>query len=181
MAFVAWNARGLGNSNSHRALRDTLTKFNPCIVFLSETKKKQKYLERLRTKNRFSGSFYVDARGLACGLALWWTEDISVTILKDSTNFIDTLIVVNGEEPWQCTFIYGPPHTAEKQQFWRDFHCLRQDTTNKWCVIGDVNIVVDQSEKEGGNPVINSQAKCFLDFMDVAGMIELPIKGGMYT
>ncbi|KAK8601718.1 hypothetical protein V6N12_051546 [Hibiscus sabdariffa] len=108
-------------------------------------------------------------------------EDISVTILKDSTNFIDTLIVVNGEEPWLCTFIYGPPHTAEKQQFWRDFHCLCQDTTNKWCVIGDVNIVVDQSEKKGGNLVINSQAKCFMDFMDVAGMIELPIKGGMYT
>ncbi|KAL4379926.1 hypothetical protein GQ457_02G020200 [Hibiscus cannabinus] len=181
MALVAWNARGVGNSNTHRALRDTLKKFNPCIVFLSETKKKQKYLERLRTKNRFSGSFYVDPRGLAGGLALWWTEDISVTILKDSVNFIDTLVAVKGEEPCQCTFIYGPPNSTEKQQFWRDFHQIRRETTNKWCVIGDVNIVADQSEKEGGNPVSISQTKCFLDFLDVSGMIELPIKGGRYT
>ncbi|KAL4302064.1 hypothetical protein GQ457_10G006820 [Hibiscus cannabinus] len=142
MAFVAWNARGLGSSNNTHSLRDTLIKFKPCIVFLSETKKKKKDLERLRTKNRFSGSFYVDPQGLAC------------------------LVVDNG---------------LDKRQFWTNLHLIRKNTTNKWCVIGDANIVADQSEKEGGNPVLSSQAKSFVDFMDTSGMIELPIKGGMFT
>ncbi|KAK8513920.1 hypothetical protein V6N11_021523 [Hibiscus sabdariffa] len=48
-------------------------------------------------------------------------------------------------------------------------------------MIGDANIVADQSEKEWGNLVSSSQAKCFLDFMDTSGMIELPINGGMFT
>ncbi|KAL4312016.1 hypothetical protein GQ457_01G003630 [Hibiscus cannabinus] len=47
--------------------------------------------------------------------------------------------------------------------------------------LGDVNIVADQSEKEGGAPVNNNQAKWFLDFMDISGLIELPIKGGTFT
>ncbi|KAK8483376.1 hypothetical protein V6N11_025576 [Hibiscus sabdariffa] len=176
MDIVAWNARGLGNPNTTHALKDSLLKFKPSVVFLSETKKKRKYLERLRTKNRFSGSFYVDPRGLAGGLALWWAEGISVSILKESTNFIDILVSFNGEEPWQRTFIYGPPNTAEKHQFWANLHLIRKQTSSKWCIIRDVNIVADQSEKEGGNPINSNQAKWFLDFIDVAGMIELPIK-----
>ncbi|KAK8529477.1 hypothetical protein V6N12_060258 [Hibiscus sabdariffa] len=181
MAIVAWNVRGLGNPNTTRALKDAIMKFNPKVVFLSETKKKHRYLERLKTKNRFTWRFYVDPRGLTGGLTLWWTEGISVTILKDSINFIDTLLSLNGEEPWQCTFLYGPPNAADKQLFWEKLHLLRNDPSSKWCIIGDVNIVADQSEKEGGNPINSNQAKWFLDFTDVAGMIELPIKGGNFT
>ncbi|KAK8477909.1 hypothetical protein V6N11_012830 [Hibiscus sabdariffa] len=118
---------------------------------------------------------------MAGGLALWWTEGVSITITKDSINFIDTLVSLNGEEPWQCMFIYGPPHTTDKHQFWANFQQIRKNATIKWCVIGDVNIVADQSEKEGGAPVKCSQAKWFLDFMEASGLIELPIKGGMFT
>ncbi|KAL4297447.1 hypothetical protein GQ457_12G008860 [Hibiscus cannabinus] len=166
MAFVAWNARGIDNPNTTRALKDS---------------KKQKYLEKLRTKNIFSSSFYVDPRGLAGGLALWWAEGISVTIMRESINFIDTLVSLNGEEPWQCTFIYGPPNTADKQHFWANLQLIRKESSSKWCIIGDVNIVADQSEKDGGNPINNNQAKWFLDFTDAAGMFELPIKEGKFT
>ncbi|KAK9011803.1 hypothetical protein V6N11_039883 [Hibiscus sabdariffa] len=104
-----------------------------------------------------------------------------MSILKETSNFIDVLVSLNGEEPWQCTFIYGHPHTADRQLFWTSFHQNRIDHTNKWCVIGDVNIVADHSEKDGGAPVNNNQAKWFLDFMDASDLIELPIKGGMFT
>ncbi|KAK8579409.1 hypothetical protein V6N12_069735 [Hibiscus sabdariffa] len=111
-----------------RALKDVLIKFNLSIVFLSETKKK-KYLDRLKSKNKFAGSFYVEPRGLAGGLALWWKENVSITIMKDSVNFIDTLISLNDEEPWQCTFIYGPPHSSDKKQFWETFQQIRHCST----------------------------------------------------
>ncbi|KAL4352119.1 hypothetical protein GQ457_06G008250 [Hibiscus cannabinus] len=131
--------------------------------------------------NKFSGSYYVDPIGLAAGLALWWIGDVSISILKDSVNFIDTLVSLNGEEPWYCTFIYGPPHRSDKEQFWAQLHQIRQCPNAKWCMIGDVNIVAVQNDKEGGNPMNKNQAKWFLDFIDVAGLIELPIKGGIFT
>ncbi|KAK9044664.1 hypothetical protein V6N11_058559 [Hibiscus sabdariffa] len=68
-------ARGLGNKDTVRALKDFLKKFNPCIDFLCETKKTKTYIEKLRIGNGFSSSFYMNPRGLAGGLALWWTTD----------------------------------------------------------------------------------------------------------
>ncbi|KAK8495245.1 hypothetical protein V6N11_000637 [Hibiscus sabdariffa] len=181
MAIVAWNARGLGNPNNTRALKDTIFKHDPCIVFLSETKKNQKYLERIKSRNKFVGSFYVNPRGIAGGLALWWKESVSISILRESLNFIDTLVSVNGEEAWQCTFVYGPPYISEKHEFWTNFQYLRHHQSVKWCVIGDVNIVADQNDKEGGAPIKKNQAKWFLDSMDASGLFELPIKGGTFT
>ncbi|KAK8588423.1 hypothetical protein V6N12_022865 [Hibiscus sabdariffa] len=140
-----------------------------------------KYLDRLKSKNKFAGSFYVEPRGLAGGLALWWKENVSITIMRDSVNFIDTLVSFNDEEPWQCTFIYGPPHSSDKKQFWESFQQTRNHSTTKWCIIGDVNIVAKQEDKLGGAPVNKNQAKWFLDFMDNSGLIELPIKGGLFT
>ncbi|KAK9001772.1 hypothetical protein V6N11_024470 [Hibiscus sabdariffa] len=101
-------------------------------------------------------------------------------IVKESINFIDTLVSLKGEEPWQCTFLYDPSHITDKQQFWANFHQLRRNSTLRWCVIGDVNILSDQSEKEGGAPVNNSQANWFLDFLDASSMLELPIKGMIF-
>ncbi|KAK8596584.1 hypothetical protein V6N12_065067 [Hibiscus sabdariffa] len=181
MSIVAWNARGLGNPNTTRALKDTLTKYSPNIVFLSETKKNKKYLQRLRSRNKLSGSFYVNPHGIQGGLALWWTENVSITIMRESLNFIDTLASLTGEESWQCTFTNGPPYTSKKQQFWAKFQNLRQCSTVKWSVIRDVNIVADQNDKDGRALVNKSQAQWFLGFMDASGHIELPIKGGMLT
>ncbi|KAL4278069.1 hypothetical protein GQ457_03G015870 [Hibiscus cannabinus] len=180
MSIVAWNVRGIGNVNTTRALKDVLVKFNPYIVFLSETKKKAKFLDRLKSKNKFTGSFYVEPRGLAGGLALWWKENVSISIIKESVNFIDTLVSFNDEEPWQCTFIYGPPHSLDKRQFWETFQQIRHRSFGKWCIIGDVNLVAVQ-DKIGGAPVNKKQAQCFLDFMNNSGLIELPIKGGLFT
>ncbi|KAK8489353.1 hypothetical protein V6N11_082683, partial [Hibiscus sabdariffa] len=128
-----------------------------------------------------ASSYYVDLIGLAGGLALWWTSDVSISILKDSVKFIDTLVSLNGEDPWHCTFIYGPPHSSDKEHFWAQLHLLRHSPNVKWCIIGDVNIVADQNDKEGGALVNKTQTRWFLDFMDVADLFELPVRGGMFT
>ncbi|KAK8971847.1 hypothetical protein V6N11_075672 [Hibiscus sabdariffa] len=70
---------------------------------------------------------------------------------------------------------------SEKQQFWANLQNFRHCSTVKWCIIGDINIVANQNDKDGGAPINRSHAQWFLDFMDVSGLIELPIKGGMFT
>ncbi|KAK8523582.1 hypothetical protein V6N12_048099 [Hibiscus sabdariffa] len=94
----------------------------PCLLFLGiETKKNQRYLESLKTRNSFSGSFYVDPRGLARSLALWWTNNLSVTILKSSPNFIDTRVSFNDEDPWQYDKEGGASVNKYKAQWFLDF------------------------------------------------------------
>ncbi|KAK8507800.1 hypothetical protein V6N11_045982 [Hibiscus sabdariffa] len=75
MALMAWNVRGLGNKQTVGALKNASFKFHPSIIFLSETKRKRGYLEKIKRKLKYDNSFYVDLIGRAGGLALWWTSN----------------------------------------------------------------------------------------------------------
>ncbi|KAL4383076.1 hypothetical protein GQ457_15G021680 [Hibiscus cannabinus] len=115
MSLMSWNVRGLGNKETTRALKNVAFKFNPSIIFLSETKMK------------FNNAFYVHPEGIAGarGLAPWWMNDTKVIILKSGRQLIDTEISVNGEEIWFGIFIYGPPYTKENESFWNVLYSPR--------------------------------------------------------
>ncbi|KAK8476133.1 hypothetical protein V6N11_070824 [Hibiscus sabdariffa] len=117
MAILAWNAKGLGNADTVRGLKDVIFKFQPCLVFISETKKKKKYVVKLQGSNKFCQGFYVDPIGIAGGLALWWMEEVEVTILNYCKNYIDVSISYRNSEELHCTFIYAPPYHDEKKEF----------------------------------------------------------------
>ncbi|KAK9009078.1 hypothetical protein V6N11_080550 [Hibiscus sabdariffa] len=181
MAVMAWNVRGLGQQETVRALKNMIFKFKPRVVFLSETKQKKRYLEKIRMKMKMHNSFYVEPIGKAGGLALWWTNDTSVNVLNHGRNLIDTRLSINGEEEWFGTFIYGPPYDAEKQHFWESLINLLSNMHEKWCIMGDSNIVARADEKVGGAPFDFSRAKWFYDVINKCGLLEIPTKGGTFT
>ncbi|KAK8580403.1 hypothetical protein V6N12_070680 [Hibiscus sabdariffa] len=117
MSILSWNIRGLWKKESAKALRNAGVKFKPSIIFLSETKKKKRYLENIKMKMKMDNSFYVEPIGLAGGLALWWSNEVNMRVLNSGKNFIDTKISLNEGEEWFMTFIYGPPYVEEKQGF----------------------------------------------------------------
>ncbi|KAL4273346.1 hypothetical protein GQ457_13G012080 [Hibiscus cannabinus] len=99
MSILSWNIRGLGKKESMRALKNAGVKFKPSIIFLSETKKKKRYLEKIKMKMKLDESFYVEPVGLAGGLALWWSNEANISALNYEKNFIDTKVSLNnGEE-----------------------------------------------------------------------------------
>ncbi|KAK9037482.1 hypothetical protein V6N11_022393 [Hibiscus sabdariffa] len=181
MTILAWNVRGLSNRDTIRALRNSVQKFLPNIVFLSETKQKKRYLEKIRMKMKFSHCYYEEPHGLARGLSLWWSNDTQVTILRSGRHFIDAKISVNGETEWFGSFIYGPPYREEKQQFWEMMAKLRSGSEDCWLVIGDSNVVASQEEKLGGAPFNPNEAKAYFDFVDHMGLLDLPISRGTFT
>ncbi|KAK8506271.1 hypothetical protein V6N12_019963 [Hibiscus sabdariffa] len=181
MSIMSWNVRGLGNKETVRALKNTSFKYKPGIIFLSETKKKKRYLEKIRMKMKMTEYFYVEPVGIAGGLALWWSNEADISVLSFGKNFIDTKVSLNGEEDWFLTFIYGPPYTEEKQTFWESLASLRNNNEKKWCLIGDSNVVARPEEKLGGLTFDASSAKWFHDFTDALCLIELPLKGGTFT
>ncbi|KAK8985026.1 hypothetical protein V6N11_082645 [Hibiscus sabdariffa] len=125
--------------------------------------------------------WFVSILGLAGGLALWWTTDVQIGVIRKSSNLIDVSVSVSGEESWFCTFIYGPPYKEEKHQFWENLSSLRNDNFSRWCVLGDSNIISNQSKKEGGSSGDNSHIGWFHELLDSTRLLDLPIKGGTFT
>ncbi|KAK9035692.1 hypothetical protein V6N11_077725 [Hibiscus sabdariffa] len=117
MALLAWNVRGLGNKDTVCALKNICFKNKNDIVFLSETKQKKRYLEKIRMRMKLDNAFYVEPIGIAGGLALWWNNEVKLSVLHHDKNLIDTVISINGEPEWFGTFIYAPAYEEEKQDF----------------------------------------------------------------
>ncbi|KAK8565408.1 hypothetical protein V6N12_058971 [Hibiscus sabdariffa] len=131
-------------------------------------------------KMKLEHSFYVEPTGLAKGLLLWWTKDTQIKILQYGKHFIDTLISSKGEAKWFGTFIYGPPYKEEKREFWELMMNLRNSLGDRWLVMGDSNIMSSQEEKLGGVPFKPNEARCFFEFIDAVGLIDLPICRGTF-
>ncbi|KAK8575406.1 hypothetical protein V6N12_063079 [Hibiscus sabdariffa] len=132
-------------------------------------------------KMKIENAFYVEPDGIARGLALWWSNNVKLSILRSEKNIIDTKISINGKTEWFDTFIYAPPYTENKQKFWEKLASLRNDVNVKWCVIGDFNVVASPEEKCGGNPFDHNSAKWYYDFLDQTYLMEIPSSGGSFT
>ncbi|KAL4304565.1 hypothetical protein GQ457_10G010000 [Hibiscus cannabinus] len=138
-------------------------------------------MNALKARFHFSGSFYVDPIGKSGGLALWWKDEVDISILSATKNFIDTSISIDNETPWFGTFLYGCPNKEGKNDVWRALSNLRSKDSEPWCLMGDSNIVISQSEKLGGRPFDPRQTTSFQTLLDECGLLEMPLKGGPFT
>ena len=86
MNTICWNCRGLGTPRAVHEVAKLVKKFNPQLLFLSETKKRSSEMEWLRSRWKFDNCFAVDSRGKAGGLAFLWSEDVSVEVKSYSNN-----------------------------------------------------------------------------------------------
>lgn len=97
MNILAWNYQGMGLDSTVGEPRDLIRSYNPTVVFLSETKKKASAMERLKWRLAFRNGVCLDCDSLSGGLALWWRDNIQVTIRPWCQYFIDTEIQWEGK------------------------------------------------------------------------------------
>ena len=79
------------------------------------------------TIDHFDFMYVVAYIGLSGGLALLWKETVSVTILKDSSNFIDIVIVDDIIGHWRLTDYYSVPQRNRKRNSWKMLRSLARD------------------------------------------------------
>ncbi|KAK9018933.1 hypothetical protein V6N11_033978 [Hibiscus sabdariffa] len=132
-------------------------------------------------KMKLENAFYVEPVGIAGGLALWWSNSVNLSVMHFDKNFVDAKISITGEDEWFGTFIYAPPYSEEKQRFWEALASLRNDINDRWCTIGDSNIVASPDEKYGGTPFDHNGVKWYYEFLDRTCLLEIPSKGRFYT
>ena len=98
-------------------LRDLIRSYNPAVVFLCETEKNARAMDRLKWSLGFRNGVAVDCNGRGGGLALWWRDHVQATVRPWSQYFIDAEMVWEGKT---CRFIgfYMEPKTELRKKSW---------------------------------------------------------------
>ena len=63
MNLISWNCKGLGASRAIHEVTKLVRKFNPQILFLIETKRKNNEMDWLRSRWNYDNCFTVDCMG----------------------------------------------------------------------------------------------------------------------
>ena len=180
MKTLSWNCRGICNSSTVKALRATIRAHHPSVIFLSETKAKEDRIAKVAVMLGFSNYFCVDARGKAGGICVFWSQNVHLDVVEFGHNLI-ALKVSDYKCCWYLVGFYSSPHKSKRRPAWEDLNALLNSFAEPWVCVGDFNIILDDSEKEGGNSGGSSAPNFLRDLMFDLGAIDLGFTGNKFT
>ena len=182
MNSLGWNCRGLGNLRSVRVLGELVQRWNPNIIFLSETKIKKRAMEKIMEKINFVNGLIVPGKGRGGGLALLWKREVDLEIMGYSRNHIDAIVTeqVSGFR-WRITGFYGNPETHRRQDSWDELATLNRKFQLPWLCYGDFNEILSRDEKMGGAPRPQRQMDGFREVVNACGFKDLGYCGPDFT
>ncbi|XP_074327496.1 uncharacterized protein LOC141665410 [Apium graveolens] len=181
MNCVSWNCRGLGKPRTVRVLCDLVKDRNPDILFLSETISVSRKIEELRIKMGYDSCFSVDKVGRSGGLAVFWRNSARCNITGYSRSHIDLVFLENNVEVWHLSCFYGFPDRARRKESWNLIRALSRLSPLPWCIIGDFNDLLYNSDKQGVHPHPNALMEGFRKAVDDSELCELDLLGGLFT
>lgn len=84
-----------------------------------ETKQVEASCEQVKREVGMENAEYVLPSGLIGGLALWWTRDVTVSIIIKDRNFVDCNVTRNGSgNVFYATCVYGDPDFSTRALLW---------------------------------------------------------------
>lgn len=78
MTILSWNCRGLGQPQTVQELVCLVHTYKPKLVFVSETRQKNKYVSNLRWRLGLKHCITQDGVGKGAGLALYYDESVEI-------------------------------------------------------------------------------------------------------
>ena len=154
----------------------------PNLVFLMETKFRQKNMEKIRSKLGFPNCFMVDCVGRSEGLALLWKDGVELEIQNYSRRHINAIVLPEkGRERWKFTGFYGNPETHKRHEAWALLSNLADFEPRPWMCMGDFNEIMARDEKLGGNERAMWQIEAFRDALSFCELADLGCRGAKFT
>ena len=176
MIVLSWNCRGAGSHWTISYLREIWHKHRPDFLFLSETKQDLTFIQGLQSHFGYDNLVTVDPVGASGGLALFYNNEYQVDILYTSNRMIDVETLALGKKVYM-TFVYGEPVQSLRDQVWERLTRFGLARSEPWFIIGDLNEITGNHEKDGG--AIRS-ARSFVPFNNMimdTGLLEFPARG----
>ncbi|KAF8095652.1 hypothetical protein N665_0327s0008 [Sinapis alba] len=176
MRILSWNCRGMGSKATISYLREIWHKHKPDFLFQSETKQDLDFAQSFQGHFGYDKLVTVDPNGMSGGLALYFNNEYQVSILFSSNRMIDVEAVVFGTRVFM-TFVYGDPVQNMRKQAWERLTRYGLARSEPWFIIGDLNEITGNHEKEGGTL---RSAGSFLPFNNMIrdmGLLEFPARG----
>jgi exonuclease III len=187
MKILSWNYRGLGKPSAVIDLRQIIKAHHPDLIFLTETKlQKSDFLLKSKSFGNTFSNFVVDCtispRNRSGGLALFWSNNVNITIIGYNNNMIDCYVEsANNGNYWRATGIYGFPQHANKTNTCDLISSLyNSNYHDQWLLFGDYNLIVNAAEKQGGRENDNNNY-ILQDTLNSCNLVDLAYKGDPYT
>ncbi|GLT58614.1 hypothetical protein SLA2020_314910 [Shorea laevis] len=141
-----------------------------------------RYLEGLRRRLSFSNGVYVEPQGYSGGLALWWTDDVHISIFSADKNVFDgSLSDAEYNVTWHFSFIYGEPNIQLRRDMWSRVIDLKRVAVIPWLLMGDLNLVGDSFDKKGKRPPLATDRRLLEELINSCSLREIAFKGARYT
>ena len=137
-------------------------------------------MDELRIRLRFAHGESVSSNGVSGGCCIFWRAGVDLEVHESNQNFFDVLIR-EALLQFRLMCCYGPPCQVLRETFWRQMATRIEAGNPRWVVLGDLNSIVDQSEKGGGRPFQGPSGRELRDFIAEVGAIDLGCIGFWHT
>lgn len=181
MISLSWNCRGLGNTRSVRVLGNLVKSRKPDFLFLSETLVGEDTIEKLCSKLGFYKYYAVNCNGHSGGLAVYRKRNVELIISDSSVNHIDVIFLRGGQHHWRMSCYYGFPERSRRREAWNFIRLLASKSTLPWCIIGDFNDILQESDKKGKHCHPAYLLNGFRTCIEECELVEIDLVGGNFT
>lgn len=183
MKILTCNVQGCRNPLTKNHLKNLISKEKPEILFLSKTKNHRSLVKKLVVS--FPKYHIVDLIGITWGLVLAWIDVFHFEVVQWNINMVN-IIVNTSFDTKQCalTCFYGSPYPSNRNIVWEFSEEISVQISHRnmpWIVIGDFNMIFNQSEKQGGLPFNKVNNEYYYTILERAGLYDLGYVGYDYT
>ena len=81
---------------------------------------------------------------------------------------------------WVFTGVYGPFTIEERECLWEEVGAIRGIWEEPWCLRGDFNIILSQSERSRQGRITSTMRR-FAQVVDELGLVDLQMQGEAFT
>ncbi|KAF5462727.1 hypothetical protein F2P56_018710 [Juglans regia] len=173
--IMFWDVQGLGTSKSR--LQSLLKKFKPKVLIVAEHFREDSRMLRWQNMLRFDANF---SNGAHEG-KLWIFSEakVHVSVLRAYNQQV-MMLIFKKHLSLVVSAVYAKCLYFERRSLWSDLIGF-SSLTLPWVVLGNFNIIREDSERRGGNLRLLSTMEDFYRFMDVGGLVEIPFSGNKFS
>ncbi|XP_062085767.1 uncharacterized protein LOC133791875 [Humulus lupulus] len=132
-----------------------------------ETRVNVEEMKRLCKCLGFDRGGFLDVIGLAGGFRFLWNNDVGLHLVEASNGIFETLIWDDKVNVfWTLFATYRSPYEDQKQSFWNRLKNRVLDCDNCWVIVGDLNVMLQDHEKMGGNRLSQRDTKILREFLE---------------